>query len=135
MAFEDTILLSIKRQYTNDEKLAILVKKVKDLEFKVGVLNSENAELHHNNKLENLKSSKKIKQFEDKIIFLEKENRRYKKKSYIYKKVVSLFYYFLSDIMKPSNYLDLINIIHQKRADYMSEYDKSRNLLENFKNK
>jgi hypothetical protein len=45
MAFEDTILLKIKRRFTKDEEVKLLVDKVKSLEFRIGELTSENTEL------------------------------------------------------------------------------------------
>ena len=43
--FEDNVLLRIKRDYSKDEAVAVINKKLKEAEFRNGVLLSEIAEL------------------------------------------------------------------------------------------
>lgn len=45
--FEDNVLLRIKRNYSQQEAVAVVIKKLKEAEFKNGVLLSEIAELKH----------------------------------------------------------------------------------------
>jgi len=45
--FEDTILLKIKRDFTENEAVQQLLKMVSELEIEVGILKSEKAELRH----------------------------------------------------------------------------------------
>lgn len=52
--FEDTILLKIKRDFTESEAVNQLLKMISELEIEVGMLKSEKAELQHKvNKLTN----------------------------------------------------------------------------------
>jgi hypothetical protein len=44
---DDKILLRIKRKYTKDEEIGLLVQKLKDVEVELGQYKSENAELLH----------------------------------------------------------------------------------------
>lgn len=63
---DDKILLRIKRKYTKDEEVGLLVAKLKSTELEVGMLKSENAELEY--KLKNRPESV----LENEIIALKK---------------------------------------------------------------
>lgn len=44
-SFENNILLKLKRKYSEDEEMAFLIQKMKEIEFKNGMLTSEIAEV------------------------------------------------------------------------------------------
>lgn len=80
MSFETEVLLHLKREYSKDETVALLNKKIKELEYENGVLKSEKAELifiKDNIKLSQeekykIRLDKTIKRFEDIIRELQK---------------------------------------------------------------
>lgn len=70
MAFEDTILLKLKRKYSEQEEMAFLVQKMKEIELDNGMLKSEVAELTDKLKAAN----SQLKQNQDLIHTLKKKN-------------------------------------------------------------
>ena len=47
MNYEDKLLLKIKRKYSKDEEISLLIQKIKELEFNNGELKSEIEELKY----------------------------------------------------------------------------------------
>ncbi len=80
MSFETEVLLHLKREYSKDETVALLNKKIKELEYENGILKSEKAELifiKDNIKLSQeekykIRLDKTIKRFENMIRELQK---------------------------------------------------------------
>lgn len=67
----DKVLLRIRREYSKDEKFAILLEGLRNKNIEIGVLKSEKAELEHQLTLRNTESNRKLK---DMNIALRKEN-------------------------------------------------------------
>lgn len=93
MASEKEILLKLKRKYSKNEEINLLVKKLKDVEFENGVLKSELAELKYISNGKEIKAER-LKQLENenknlksKIIKLEKEKETMADNGYLKSKL------------------------------------------------
>lgn len=126
MAFEDTILLSIKREYTENEKIAFLVQKVRELQFENGVLKSDIEERKHKKKIYGLVARKRLRLLYDKVDFLEKEKTRYHKKWCVQKKINALMNIFIEDTIESKYYYKFAQILKRKGIEYHNQYNNSR---------
>jgi len=93
MAFEKEILLRLKRKYSKDEEIGLLVNQLKKLEFENGVLKSELAESKYISngkeiKIERLKQlESENKNLKSKIAKLEKEKEAIADNGYLKSKL------------------------------------------------
>jgi hypothetical protein len=62
--FDDTILLSLKRNYTQDEAVAYLAAELSKAKFRIGELESETAELRHLARLREVEKPAKLNKLE-----------------------------------------------------------------------
>lgn len=76
------ILLRIKRKYSSDEEIKVLLQKIADLEIEVGVLKSEKAELEDMLKVKKPKDWQK----DDVVIELNKRNQAQRQKNKLLEK-------------------------------------------------
>ncbi len=84
LTFDDNILLSLRRQYSKDESFNYLLSEISKLKFKIGELQSENAELQDQlSKLKADVSVKSTQSIKTEIPPLSESKKQFKKDQYV----------------------------------------------------